>query len=315
MNGLSVCTGIGGIELGLKLALGDSYRTVGYVERDAYAASVLVARMADAALDRAPIWDDLTTFDGRAWRGKVDLVTSGLPCQPYSVAGKQRGHADERALWPHFVRVVREAEPAVVFLENVPPFLKHFEPVWRELRGMGFDIAPPLLHTASEAGAPHIRRRLFVLAAHRERSVLRHESWRRGWAGGRGAWEPRDGADAPADDDDARLEGRRVSGRERADERAARALHSPAAEPDDDGREGEWSGWVLDSEWETLRHDAHGLRDGCRICGSPWEAESPPVRVDDGTPVRVDELRAVGNAVVPLVAARAFTLLAGHLAR
>ena len=147
------------LELGLHLAIGDTYRTVGYVEREAYAAATLVARMEDAALDRAPIWDDLATFDGRAMRGIVDLVSAGLPCQPYSVAGTQKGHADERALWPEFVRIVRECEPGLVYIENVPAFRKHFEPVWRALRGMGFEWAPPLLSTASESGAPHIRER------------------------------------------------------------------------------------------------------------------------------------------------------------
>lgn len=83
------------MDLGLRLALGDAYRAVGYVEREAHAAALLVARMEDEALDRAPVWDDLATFDGRNYRGRVDLVSSGLPCQPYSVAGKMRGHDDE----------------------------------------------------------------------------------------------------------------------------------------------------------------------------------------------------------------------------
>ena len=85
--GLSLCAGAGGLDLGLHLALGgfaaDSkngagraggYRTVGYVEREAYAAAVLVARMEVAALDPAPVWDDVGTFDGAPWRGAVDIV-------------------------------------------------------------------------------------------------------------------------------------------------------------------------------------------------------------------------------------------------
>ena len=269
MNGLALCAGVGGLELGLRLALGSRYRTVGYVEREACAAAVLVARMEDQALDRAPVWDDVATFDGRPWRGKVDLVSSGIPCQPYSVAGSGRGHADERALWPHLVRVVGECEPGLVFIENVPPFLKHFEPVWRELRGMGFEFAPPMLRTASESGAPHIRRRLFVLAAH--------------------------------------------SSRRRADAiQLAGQLHR--AEPlgvtppvsDRGRREGEWCGWVLDGERATLRHDPDGRGCGCRAKGTPWATESPVLRVADGSSDRVDRLRAIGNGVVPAVAAAAF---------
>ena len=66
-----MCAGVGGLDLGLPIAC-PGYRTVGYVEREAYAAAALVARMADKALDQAPVWDDLTTFDGRPWRGVVD---------------------------------------------------------------------------------------------------------------------------------------------------------------------------------------------------------------------------------------------------
>ena len=185
MQGLALCAGVGAMELGLSLALGEQYRTVGYVEREAYAAAVLVARMEDAALDRAPVWDDLCTFDGTPYRGKVDLVSSGLPCQPYSVAGRQRGHEDERALWPHFVRIVEECEPGLVFIENVPPFRKHFEPVWRHLRELGFVWAPPLLQTAAEVGAIHDRERFYALAAHPERFELREQSRRRRGTDGR----------------------------------------------------------------------------------------------------------------------------------
>ncbi len=259
------------------MALGERYRTVCHVERNAYAAAVLVARMEDEALDRAPIWDDLTSFDGAAWRGLVDCVTAGLPCQPYSVAGKQRGHEDERALWPHFVRIVDEAEPGVVFLENVPLFQKHFEPVWRRLRDMGFVWAPPLLQTASEFGAPHLRKRFYALAAHPNRSGL---------------------------------EGRRLRGGGRADERIARPVGGAASDDDDERREGEWCGWLFDGERQTLRHDADGHRCGCRIDGSYWDSESPPVRVDARPPGWMDELYTVGNVGAPPVAyANAFLTL------
>src|SRR3990167_8778450 len=91
VNGISLCSGIGGLELGLKIALGDAYRCVCYIEREGYAAATLVARMEDKALDSAPIWDDLATFDGGPWRGKVDIVSGGFPCQPASTAGRRKG--------------------------------------------------------------------------------------------------------------------------------------------------------------------------------------------------------------------------------
>lgn len=119
---LGLCAGIGGLELGLKLAIPGS-RLVGIVERDAYCAAVLVARMEDKALDQAPVWDDLATFDGAPWRGAVDIVTSGFPCQPISSAGKRLGTDDERWLWPEIVRVIRDVGPRIIFLENVPTLI------------------------------------------------------------------------------------------------------------------------------------------------------------------------------------------------
>jgi DNA (cytosine-5)-methyltransferase 1 len=284
------------------MALGERHRTVCHVERNAYAASVLVARMEDEALDRAPIWDDLTTFDGAAWRGLVDLVTAGLPCQPYSVAGKQRGHEDERALWPHFVRIVDEVDPAFVFLENVPLFQKHFEPVWQRLRDMGFVWAPPLLQTASQHGAPHIRNRFYAMAAHPDRAAQWLEPRRESGPSGRVQAEPRIAREVTPDAYVEGLEGRRLPGRGRADERAARALGGAASDDDDERREGEWCGWVFDAERQTLRHDSDGHRCGCRIDGTHWDSESPPVRVDARSPFWMDQLHAVGNIGAPPVA-------------
>ena len=164
--GLSLCSGAGGLDLGLVLAC-PGYRAVGYVEREAYAAAVLVARMEDAALDRAAVWDDVATFDGRPWRGAVDIVAAGYPCQPFSVAGRRLGAADPRHLWPHVARIIGEVEPPFVFLENVAHHLRlGFPEVAGDLVGLGYRLAAGLF-TAAEVGAPHRRERLFILA-HRE---------------------------------------------------------------------------------------------------------------------------------------------------
>ena len=180
MNGLALCAGAGGLELGLYLAE-PGYRTVGWVEREARAAATLVARMADAAVGDAPVWDDVATFDGGRWRGCVDIVSAGFPCQPFSVAGQQRGIEDERHLWPDVARVIGEVCPAWVLLENVPGLATTIAPDGRsaletvhdDLRGMGYEVAWDEF-SAAEVGATHLRERLFIVA-HAEHPERRGE--------------------------------------------------------------------------------------------------------------------------------------------
>ena len=317
------------MDLGVGLALGGRSRTLCYVEREGYSAAVLVARMEDEALDCAPVWDDLGTFGRDVIGGaRVDYLCSGLPCQPYSNAGARKGHDDERAIWPEFVRITDELEPALVFLENVPPFLKHAEPVWRELRRLGFEWAPPLLHTSSEAGAPHARRRFFAVAAHRKRIDARALFAVACWVECRGKcgefWcikhdEHASGCPCPEIGDwsvSPYLEPP-DAGRERLQ---GLGESRPTARPIGRGRRAKtrdgdaWTGWEYDPERVVLRHDSERCGDGCRICGTPWATESPVLRVDAGSSDRVDRLRAIGNVgTAPVVYALAFRRLLAEL--
>lgn len=164
---LHLCSGYAGMELALR---GLGVRTVCHVERDSYAAAILVERMEEQRLDSAPVWSDLATFDGRRWRGLVDLITAGLPCQPFSAAGAGRGLEDERHLWPHMRRVIEEVQPGYVFLENVPQVIskRWLDHVLADLAEMGFDAEWGCL-SAAAVGAPHKRDR-FWLVAHRHQS-------------------------------------------------------------------------------------------------------------------------------------------------
>jgi len=162
-RGLALCAGAGGLELGLAIARPD-YRTVAYVERAPAAIAVLRARMRDRCLHRAPVFDDLRTFDGRRWRGRVDVLTAGYPCQPFSTNGSRRGFDDPRNLWPHVARIVGQARPAELLLENVAAHLTFgFPLVARDLRRLGYRFAAGVF-SAGEVGAAHERKRLFVLA-------------------------------------------------------------------------------------------------------------------------------------------------------
>jgi len=162
-NILSLCTGGGGLDRAVGLVV-ETARTVCVVEREAFALEVLASEAEALGVAMPPVWTDLTTFDGRPWRGVVDCLIAGIPCQPHSVAGKRLGAADERNLWPAAERIIREVEPPWVFLENVGGSIAFFaEYIIPGLEAMGYRPKSGLFE-AAEVGAPHRRQRLFVLA-------------------------------------------------------------------------------------------------------------------------------------------------------
>lgn len=160
---LSLASGYGGLEVALGLLFPDA-TTVCYVEREGYAAANLVARFQDQTLDPAPIWDDVKTFDGKPWRGKVDWVTAGYPCQPFSIAGRKQGAGDPRHLWPSIKGIIQDIQPEFCFFENVPHHVNlGLDEVGRDLQSLGYSTAA-ILARAESVGAPHARERLFILA-------------------------------------------------------------------------------------------------------------------------------------------------------
>ena len=163
LNILSLCAGVGGLDLGIRVAQPNA-RAVCFVEIEAFACEILATRMEDKSLDEAPVWTDLRSFDGKPWRGVVDCITAGYPCQPFSVAGKQKGKDDPRHLWPDVYRIVREIRPRLCFFENVPGHLRlGFEQVHDDLRELGYSVKAGLF-SAAEVGSTHKRERLFILA-------------------------------------------------------------------------------------------------------------------------------------------------------
>ena len=119
---LSICTGGAGLDLGVELAIPGA-RSVCMVEREAYAVARLVSAMEQGLLAPAAVWSDARTFDGRRWRGCVDGLIGGIPCQPHSVAGRKRGSLDGRDLWSDARRIVVQARPWFVLIENVAGML------------------------------------------------------------------------------------------------------------------------------------------------------------------------------------------------
>lgn len=287
LNGLALCAGYGGLELGLHIAE-PLYRTVCFVEREAHAAATLVARMEDEALDHAPIWDDVKSFDGRPWRGRIHILTAGYPCQPFTSSGRRKGAADPRHLWPDVERIIGEAQPEWVFAENV---LGHLDLGFPEVAGglqrMGYHVKAGLF-SAAEAGASHWRQRLFVLA-HADGLHIRKSSGVPGRSQG-----ARRRATAGADGLTGRAEGVRSklgasmasvpSGGAETDREAADDVSLFAPPPGD-----------FDAWYENLARNP--------------DLEPAIWGVADGMAERLDELRGAGNGVCSLAAALAFRTL------
>ena len=162
MNELALFAGAGGGILGGKLL---GWRTVCAVEWEPYPASVLCARQNDKILPPFPIWDDVRTFDGNPWRGLVDVISGGFPCQDISAAGKGAGITGERSgMWKEMARIIGEVRPRYVFVENSPMLtIRGLGTVLGDLSEMGFDAEWGVLG-ARDVGAKHKRDRIWIVA-------------------------------------------------------------------------------------------------------------------------------------------------------
>lgn len=161
-NELALFAGAGGGILGGKLL---GWNTVCAVEYEQYPASVLVQRQNDGHLPPFPIWDDVRTFDGRPWRGLVDVVSGGFPCQDISPAGQRAGIDGKKSgLWAEFVRIICEVQPEWVLVENSHHLrTRGLGRVLKDLAGLGYDAAWGVL-SAEDCGANHERKRMWVVA-------------------------------------------------------------------------------------------------------------------------------------------------------
>lgn len=162
MNELALFAGAGGGILGGKLL---GWNTVCAVEWEQYPASVLVQRQNDKLLPPFPVWDDVRTFDGKPWRGIVDVVSGGFPCQDISPAGSGAGIDGKRSgLWVEFARIIGEVRPRWVLVENSHHLrTKGLGRVLKDLAVLGYDAAWGVL-SAEDCGANHERKRMWVVA-------------------------------------------------------------------------------------------------------------------------------------------------------
>ena len=276
MRHLSLFTGVGGGDLAHQHLLG--WTTVGYVEFDKYCQQVLAQRIEDGFLHKAPIFGDIDHFiesgASKKYKGYIDVLTAGFPCQPFSVAGKGRGEEDPRNKWPQTIQCIRDIRPRYALLENVPGLLNsgYFPEILGSLAEAGFD-ARWIVLGADDCFAPHRRKRLWILADSASKGLEIRET---GQLKQSLSQIERGGFDV-ADSE--------CTGLERHDDGSC-APKSPEARGTDVG----------------ATHFSVGR--------NKWPTEPRLGRVtSDGVANRVDRLKAIGNGQVSRVAAVAWRIL------
>ena len=272
MDELALFAGVGGGILGSLLS---GHRVVCAVEIEPYCREVLLRRQEDKTLPPFPIWDDIRTFDGKAWCGKVDIISAGFPCQPFSIAGRQKGKDDERNMWPDTIRIIREVQPKCCLLENVPGLLNfaYIRQVFGDLAESGFNCEWDCISAASQ-GAPHIRDRLWIVA------------------------------NAKIDRYGNRRESKNFSEtNERQDKQMQSIVGSPNSDVSDTISEGLRNG-IKETMGKPEKNPSTKQQ-------SRWPVEPDVGRVANGVAFRVDRLKAIGNGQVPAVVRAAWKTLRG----
>jgi DNA (cytosine-5)-methyltransferase 1 len=309
MNELALFAGAGGGILGGHLL---GWRTVCAVEWEPYAACILAARQNDGLLPSFPIWDDVQTFDGRPWRGIVDVISGGFPCQDISAAGKGAGIDGERSgMWREMARIIHEVRPRFVFVENSPMLTSRgLGTVLGDLAAMGFDARWGVLG-AADVGAPHQRDRIWIRGGKKvfycKKCGYEFETGRITKFGC-----PKCKSTQPEIIEMANTTQLLCDGGN--DNPRISVGRQQVSKPGNNG----WKKDVVDTE--SKRHKQWGEeRNFCKKDGrsgysllsviaesSWWKVEPDVGRVADGVAAGVDRLKAIGNGQVPLVAATAW---------
>ena len=302
LYGLDLFSGIGGIGLGLKQWV----QTIAYCERDRYAQSVLISRMESGELHRAPIWDDVQTLTG-SMLPPIDIIFGGFPCQDISVAGAGAGLEGKRSgLFYEIIRLTKEANPAFVFLENVPAIrTRGLREVIRAFTEIGYDCRWTCLSAAS-IGALHKRERWFLLAhtdSNRSEKNLplqtgdERESLFTGRHGQIQSFSNSDGAKL-------RIESGRRYGKS----------WKEASEFGFDGSPQSLAHAYVrrcKQRHQEIRRISKLNKESDKFRSDRWHTEPNVGRVADGVPFRVDRIKCLGNSVVPLQVETAFKILMG----
>lgn len=307
MNVLDLFSGIGGFSLGLERA---GMRTVAFCEIDPYCRAVIKKHWPNV-----PILEDVRTVSRVNLRqrhrvlDRIDVICGGFPCQPFSVAGKQKGKTDDRHLWPYMRDVINEFKPAWVIGENVAGFIPmELDQVLSDLEAIGYETLP-LVIPACAVDAHHRRDRVWIIARNTDehsestgslnaemeelRSTIANSESGENWRLQHGGMEPDIASNGETDSDSALLQWREIKRNE-----SDGAVRSN--EDDADAAGGGWSEGNSNARGRCERARATQERSGLAD-GSRWPPEPDVGRVAHGIPSRVDRLRCLGNAIVPQI--------------
>lgn len=274
INGLDLFSGIGGLTIALK----DWVRPIAYCENDRYCQGILLSRMQEKHINEGPIWDDVRTLTKRCFtNSSIEIIYGGFPCQDISVAGTGKGLAGKRSgLFFEIIRLVEEISPSFVFLENVPAIrTRGLDRVLRSFTDLRYDCRWTAI-SAAEVGAPHIRKRWFLLA-HNNRKRL----WNRS---------------------------KRSSKRQTKTNNIITNDGSKKSLADSD----KWPFNDIEIKSKGKKRSSKKIGRFSGFQGAEnWLSQPNVDRVVDGLPYRVDRIKALGNSVVPLQAKTAFEKLIG----
>jgi len=341
VNELALFAGAGGGILGGHLL---GWKTVCAVEQEPYAISVLLQRQNDKIFPTFPVWDDICTFDGRPWRGVVDVVSGGFPCQDISAAGKGAGIKGSRSgLWSEMARVIGEVKPEWVFAENSPMLVSRgLNIVLSDLASMGFNARWGIVG-ADDIGANHKRKRIWIVARNVANSIInglekegsKLKTTRITGVSSKKTNVPHSNCNCKSDGskyeekqllaDTGCEHGSKGNSGELDKDKAIRAtgtIHTESgsegfcenvADTDSNRSSTRLSGQNKGKKGNAKEFDYRSDRQGRRSRENWWSTEPDVGRVVNGMAARTHRLKAIGNGQVPEVARRAWQILSKDL--